>query len=237
MQNSVQIFQNNQFGEIRAIIQNNEPWFVAKDVCEMLDIDTTQTRRLTDKQKGLHTIQTPGGAQQMVIVNEAGLYKLIFTSRKPEAEKFTEWVTSDVLPTIRKHGIYATDNVIDQILNNPDFGIELLQTLKEERAKRLEAEHTNHILMHVNKTYTTTEIAKELGLKSANALNARLAEKRIQYKQNNTWVLYSNYANKGYVDIKQEVLDSGRVIYHRRWTQLGREFLVKLFTPAMKEVI
>lgn len=93
----------------------------------------------------------------------------------------------------------------------------------------------NNILMHVNKTYTATEIAKELGFKSAIALNNDLAKKRIQFKQNGTWVLYSDYANKGYVEIKQEVLDNGKVIYHRRWTQLGREFLLKLYNNKLVE--
>lgn len=97
----------------------------------------------------------------------------------------------------------------------------------EERAEK--AEKTVHILMHVNKNYTATELAKELGFKSANELNQKLHDLKIQFKQNDTWVLYSKYANLGYVDIKQEVLDSGRVIYHRRFTQLGREFLLKLF--------
>jgi phage antirepressor YoqD-like protein len=81
----------------------------------------------------------------------------------------------------------------------------------------------------VNKTYTSTEISKELGFKSANELNKKLHDLGIQYKQNETWILYSKYSNLAYVDIKQEVLDSGRVVYHRKWTQIGREFLVKLF--------
>jgi hypothetical protein len=133
------------------------------------------------------------------------------------------------LPAIRKHGIYATDKVIDDILNNPDFGIELLTKLKEERAARLVAEKKNAILMHVNKTYTMTEIAKELGLKSAIELNKLLAEKKIQYKVNETWVMYSQYSNLGYEEIKQEVLDNGKVIYHRKITQMGREFILNLF--------
>ena len=83
--------------------------------------------------------------------------------------------------------------------------------------------------MHVNKTYTVTEIAKELGLKSAIQLNKILAEKKIQYQVNGTWVMYSKYSDLGYEEIKQEVLDSGRVIYHRRITQLGREFILQLF--------
>lgn len=157
---------------------------------------------------------------------------MIFGSKLESAIKFKNWVTKEVLPCIRKNGIYATDNVIDNILNNPDFGIELLTKLKEERAARIESEKTNAILMHVNKTYTMTEIAKEIGLKSANELNKILAEKKIQYKSNGTWVMYSDYSDLGYESIKQETLDSGHVIYYRRITQLGRKFILGLFDLA-----
>ena len=178
---------------------------------------------------------TNGGTQNLLYVDEGNLYKTIFQSRKESAEKFSDWVTSDVLPSIRAHGIYATDNVIDQIMNNPDFGIQLLTKLKEERTARAEAEKKNAILMHVNKTYTATEIAKELGLKSATQLNKILEEKKIQYHVNETWVMYSKYSNLGYEEIKQEVLDSGKVIYHRRITQMGREFILKLFGGMQNE--
>lgn len=156
-------------------------------------------------------------------------YRLAMKARNEAAEKFQAKVADEIIPSIRKHGLYATDNVIDQILDNPDFGIELLTKLKEERAARVEAERKNAILMHVNKTYTMTEIAKELGMKSAIQLNKLLAEKKIQYQVNGTWVMYSRYSDLGYEEIKQEVLDSGRVIYHRRITQMGREFILKLF--------
>lgn len=215
--------------EVRTKVINEEVWFVAKDVCEVLEIDSSQTRRLNENQKGLHNIQTPGGSQQMTLINEAGLYKLIFTSRKPEAEKFTDWVSEDVLPSIRKHGAYLTDEVLEKTLNDPDYMIGLLTALKEEKQKRLQVEKTNHILMHVNKTYTATEIAKELGFPSAMKLNKDLQSKKIQFLQNGTWVFYSKYADKGFVEIKQDVLDNGKVIYHRRFTQLGREFLLKLY--------
>ena len=155
-------------------------------------------------------------------------YRLAMKARNEVAEKFQAKVADEIIPSIRKHGIYATDNVIDQILDNPDFGIELLTKLKEERAARVEAERKNAILMHVNKTYTMTEIAKELGVKSAIQLNKLLAEKKIQYQVNGTWVMYSRYSDLGYEEIKQEVLDSGKVIYHRRITQMGREFILKL---------
>lgn len=122
-----------------------------------------------------------------------------------------------------------TSQTINRIMNDPDFGIQLLQTLKEERQKRLEAEHMNKILTHHKKVYTTTEIAKEIGFKSAIALNNALYEEKIQFKSNGTWVLYSKYSDMGYINIKQEVLDSGKVIYHRKWTQEGRKFLIDLF--------
>lgn len=156
-------------------------------------------------------------------------YRLAMKAKNETAEKFQALVADEIIPSIRKNGIYATDNVIDEILNNPDFGIELLTKLKKERQARVEAERKNAILTHVNKTYTMTEITKELNLKSAIQLNKLLADRKIQYNVNGTWVLYSPYSSMGYEEIKQEILDSGKVIYHRRITQLGREFILQLF--------
>lgn len=222
-------FENNN---VRVIMKENEPWFVMKDVCEVLDIKNHSDAfsRLEDHEKGLGIADTVGGKQNVSVINESGLYALIFTSRKEQAKRFRTWVTSEVLPAIRKHGIYATDDILEKTLDNPDFMIELLTKLKEERKARKEAETTVAILSHVNKTYTSTELGKELGFKSAIALNKRLHELGIQYPQNGTWVLYSKYAELGYVQIKQEVLDTGKVVYHRRFTQRGREFIIKLLS-------
>lgn len=159
-------------------------------------------------------------------------YRLAMKAKNETAEKFQALVADEIIPSIRKNGIYATDNVIDEILNNPDFGIELLTKLKQERQARVEAERKNAILTHVNKTYTMTEIAKELNLKSAIQLNKLLADRKIQYNVNGTWVLYSPYSSMGYEEIKQEILDSGKVIYHRRITQLGRKFILQLFNEV-----
>lgn len=180
---------------------------------------------------GFHTCAENGipTCRHSDYIPENIFYRLAMKAKNETAEKFQAKVADEIIPSIRKHGIYATDNVIDQILDNPDFGIELLTKLKEERAARVEAERKNAILMHVNKTYTMTEIAKELGMKSAIQLNKLLAEKKIQYQVNGTWVMYSRYSDLGYEEIKQEVLDSGKVIYHRRITQMGREFILKLF--------
>lgn len=209
-----------------------EPLFLAKDVAEWIEYDTSSVNKMItnvdDDEKVRKNVPTLGGIQESWFLTENGLYEVLMQSRKPIAKQFKKEV-KEILKTIRKHGIYATDNVIDNILNNPDFGIGLLTKLKEERAARVEAERKNAILMHVNKTYTITEIAKELGLKSAMQLNRILAEKKIQYQVNGTWLMYSNYSDCGYEEIKQEVLDSGKVIYHRRITQMGREFILGLF--------
>ena len=230
---NLQVLTKDEFGTIRTVQLNNETYFVGKDVAEALGYKNTRdalVAHVAEEDKNTVAISDGNrGNPNQTVINESGLYALIFGSKLESAKRFKHWVTSEILPSIRKHGIYATDNVIDNILNNPDFGIELLTKLKEERAARLEAERKNAILTHVNKTYTMTEIAKELNMKSATELNKYLAEKKIQYKVNGTWVFYSDYSNLGYEDIKQEVLDSGKVIYHRKITQLGREFIIGLF--------
>lgn len=235
-QTKVTVFNNEEFGDVRTVVIDGEPWFVGKDVASALGyakpLNALYTHVEKDDSLKQGITDSLGRNQETILVNESGLYSLIFGSKLESAIKFKNWVTKEVLPCIRKNGIYATDNVIDNILNNPDFGIELLTKLKEERAARIEAEKTNAILMHVNKTYTMTEIAKEIGLKSANELNKILAEKKIQYKSNGTWVMYSDYSDLGYESIKQETLDSGRVIYYRRITQLGRKFILGLFDMA-----
>lgn len=168
-------------------------------------------------------------------IPENVFYRLAMKAKNETAEKFQAIVADEIIPSVRKHGAYVTDDVIDRILNDPDFGIQLLTTLKEERAARVEAERKNAILTHVNKTYTMTEIAKECNMKSAQELNLLLNEKGIQYKVNDTWVMYSDYSNLGYEEIKQEVLDNGKVIYHRRITQLGRAFILDLLGGGRHE--
>ena len=236
--NEVKLFKNEEFGQVRMVLVEDEPYFVGKDVAEALgyaDPSSAVSKNVDAEDKTTLLLEQDGSnyKSKTTVISESGLYALIFGSKLESAKKFKHWVTSEILPSIRKHGIYATDNVIDNILNNPDFGIELLTKLKEERVARVEAEKKNAILTHVNKTCTMTEIAKELNLKSATELNRILADKHIQYKVNNTWVFYSDYSNLGYEEIKQEVLDNGHVIYHRKITQMGRAFILGLFKEAV----
>lgn len=204
------------------------PLFLAKDVAEWIGL-TNVSDMISRVDNDEVTKLNLGGLQgECNFLTEDGVYEVLMQSRKPIAKEFKKEVKK-ILKDIRKHGIYATDNVIDQIINNPEFGIKLLTSLKEERQARIEAERKNAILMHTNKTYTATEIAKELGFKSAIALNKDLCKKKIQYKVNKTYVLYSKYAQMGLVSIKQQIMDNGREVYNRHFTQEGRDFLLKLY--------
>lgn len=229
IQNGIEVFENPIFGQIRMVMVDDEPWFVAKDISDKLGYAQTSNMMKRIDDEDFKSSVLDGMNMKSLLINESGLYSAIIGSKLPSAKQFKHWVTSEVLPSIRKHGAYATNDTIDKIISNPDYGIMLLQNLKEEREKREEAERRNAILSHVNKTYTMTEIAKELGLRSANELNKWLSDMHIQYKVNGTWVMYSDYSDKGYEDIKQEVLDSGRVVYHRKITQIGREFIINIF--------
>ena len=133
----MQIFEKAEFGKVRVVERDGQPWFVAKDVCECLELtDVSKTiSLLDDDEKGTNSIRTPGGEQQMLVISEPGLYSLILRSRKPEAKAFKRWVTHDVIPSIRKRGLYATPQTVEAMLADPDTAIKLLTSLKEERAK------------------------------------------------------------------------------------------------------
>ena len=143
--NKLKIFKNEDFGEVRTSIINNEPYFNLADVCRFLEINNQRMAKTRLSEKGVSTtdILTNGGVQQANFINESNLYKLIFQSRKPEAEIFADWVTSEVLPTIRKHGAYMTETVIERTLTDPDYLIQLATTLKEEKQRRILAEAEN----------------------------------------------------------------------------------------------
>jgi prophage antirepressor-like protein len=247
--NELQIFKNNRFGEVRvATTENNEPLFCLADVCKILDIQTGATKNRLNE-KGISLINTPtsSGNQNMIFVDEPNFYKAVFQSRKPEAEAFTEWVTSEVLPSIRKHGAYMNASVIEKALTDPDTIIQLATNLKEERRQReilqQKSELQNRVIeqnapkveyfeevLQSESTYTTTQVAKELGM-GAPTLNRKLNERRVQYKQNGTWVLYEKYQNKGYTKTKTHTYnDNGvqKTAMQTVWTEKGRLFIHSL---------
>lgn len=143
MKGEITFFSNQEFGVIRAVEIDGEPWFVGKDVAERLGYtDTAQAVRkhIDDEDKGVVDLTTPGGIQRTTIINESGLYSLVLSSKLPRAKAFKRWVTSEVIPSIRKHGAYMTLETAEQMLNNPDFMIRLLQELKSEQEQRRELE-------------------------------------------------------------------------------------------------
>lgn len=133
-----------QGSELRTVVLDNEPWFVAKDVCDILNHSNSRVAisRLDEDEKGVSKVYTPGGYQNMSVVNEFGLYSLVLTSNLPEAKQFKRWITHEVIPAIRKHGAYMTSETIEKVLTDPDTLIKLATTLKEEKQKRLLAEQT-----------------------------------------------------------------------------------------------
>ena len=139
--NQLQVFNNTEFGQVRTMVIDGSPWFVAKDVCECLDINNSRQAlaRLDSDEKNTVILNdgTPGNPEKG-IVNEYGLYSLVLSSRKPSAKAFKRWITHEVIPTIRKHGAYMTGETLEQALTSPDFLIRLATELKtEQEARRL----------------------------------------------------------------------------------------------------
>ena len=138
----IQIFNYNSV-EVRTIQNDGEPWFVLRDVCNVLGLGTparVAERLDPDEVSQTHITDSMGRQQETTIINEAGLYNVILRSDKPEAKPFRKWVTSEVLPTIRRHGLYATPDTVEKMLADPDTTIKLLETIKQERAARMALE-------------------------------------------------------------------------------------------------
>lgn len=244
--NELQIFNNEKYGEVRTAIINNEPYFMLADVCRVLEIKNSWDAKNRLNKHGVDTtkvIDNLGRTQQATFINESNLYKLAFTSRKKEAEEFTEWVTSEVLPSIRKHGGYLTPAKIEEVLSNPDTIIKLATELKKLRTEnQMQAQQIAEfkpikeyvdLILQSDGTVTTTQIAADYGL-SAKKLNKILNEEKIQHKINDQWILYSNMMNKGYT--KSETMDITRsdgrveVKMYTRWTQKGRLKIHEILT-------
>lgn len=145
MSSELKVFENPDFGQVRTVTRDGEPWFVAADVCKALDVGNSRQAltRLDEDEKGVISTDTLGGRQEMSIINEPGLYSLVLGSRKPEAKAFKRWITHEVIPSIRKHGGYLTPEKVEDILSSPDTIIQLATQLKQEREKTLKLEASN----------------------------------------------------------------------------------------------
>lgn len=243
--NQSQLFNFNG-QQVRALVINDQPYFVGKDVAEILGYgDTNQAIRkhVDDEDKLTRQFNGSGQSRTMTVINESGLYDLIFDasrqSRNPDiqkrAKKFRHWVTSEVLPSIRKHGAYMTDEKIEEVLLNPDTIIKLATELKTERERRSIAEQRVNELMPKASYYdlvlsnkslvTITQIAKDYGM-SGQAMNHKLHDLGVIYKQGDTWLLYSKYQRTGWTH--SETIMVTKAVMHTKWTQKGRLGLYEL---------
>lgn len=237
---------------VRKIEVDGEPLFVGKDVAEILGYTRPSEAiksHVDEDDKLIRQVTVSGQKRNMVIINESGLYSLIFDAAKQsknesirkKAKRFKRWVTEDVLPTIRKHGIYATDNVIEQTLRDPDYIINVLTEYKKEKEHNLllqqqvgelkpKADYYDQILKS-KKLITVNAIAKDYGM-SAQALNKILHDLKVQFKQSGQWLLYAKYHDKGYTSsephkyTKKDGTEDFKL--HTKWTQKGRIFLYNL---------
>lgn len=260
--NDLQIFENKEFGSVRTLEVDGEVWFVGKDIAEALGYSNASKAVMNhvdeeDKQFTMVDIASspngnvPIGQSKTAIINESGLYSLVLSSKLPSAKKFKRWVTHEVIPSIRKHGMYAKDELLD----NPDMFISVLQELKAEREekKRIEAEKkalevetvemsrtitemqpkVNYVdtILQSKATVCTTQIAQDYGM-TATAFNKTLRDLGVQHKVAGQWILYRQYLDQGYV--QSETVKITRrdgtpdTVMNTKWTQKGRLFLYEL---------
>ncbi len=235
--NEIMLFEHDEFGKVRTLVIDGEPWFVAKDITDILKYSNSRKAvidHVDDEDKGVTKCYTLGGMQDLTVINESGLYCLVLSSKMPEAKKFRRWVSTEVLPSLRKHGAYFTPEALYQSLCKPENLIEILYALAGEQKRNTELSVENAYLSVKAKYYDEilnsknnvpiTQIAKDYGM-SAIAFNKMLHEYGIQYPIRNSWVLYAEYANLGYTQSKTYKYAEDKAAMHTCWTQSGRLFL------------
>lgn len=239
----IQAFNFND-SEVRTILIEGTPYFIGKDITEILGYSNASKAlidHVDDEDKLNNETLSSVGQRGAWLVNESGLYSLILKSKLPTAKKFKRWVTSEVLPTIRKHGTYMTDERIEEALLDPDTIIKIATQLKEEKTGRLIAEQQVKELQPkvayydqvlANKSLVTvTQISKDYGL-SGQALNALLHKLGVQYKQGKTWLLYAKHQAKGWTQSETIMVDktdgTQKAVLNTKWTQKGRLGLYEL---------
>lgn len=247
--NELQIFENADFGSVRTLMINDAPYFVGKDVADILGY-TNPRKAISDHvdegDKGVTKCDTLGGIQDLTVINESGLYSLILSSKMPNAKKFKHWVTAEVLPSIRKTGGYIVgqEQLTDAELMAKALmvaqktiearteevkSLKMLNAVQQQQIAELNPKATYYdLVLQCPDLISVTEIAKDYG-KSAKWLNKILSENKVQYKQRGVWLLYQKYAEKGYTSTKKEPFIDAKGIQHTKphtyWTQKGRLFL------------
>lgn len=239
----LQIFNFNN-KEIRTLAIEGEPYFVGKDVADILGYQNGSrdiNRHVDEEDRHKEMIFDGNQYKETITINESGPYSLILSSKLPKAKEFKRWVTSEVLPTIRKHGAYMTPAKIEEVLTDPDTIIQLATQLKQEREGRLiaeqrigeltpKADYCDRVLADKS-LVTITQIAKDYGM-SGRALNATLHDFGVIYKQGETWFLYAKYQKTGWTHSETIMVDkkdgTQKAVLNTKWTQKGRLGLYEL---------
>lgn len=237
IENKIIPFKHEEFGEIRTLNIDGEPWFVGIDVAKNLGYQngSRDINRHVDEDDKIKKMVFDGiQNKETIIINESGLFSLILSSKLPSARKFKHWVTAEVLPSLRKHGAYFTAETLHKTMSDPRELAKLLTTLADEQDKRRKLEEENAFLsvkaryydriLNSKNSVPVTQIAKDYGM-SAIAFNKMLHDYGIQYSVRNSWVLYAEYSGKNYTQSKTYQIGEDKAVIHTCWTQKGRLFL------------
>ncbi len=235
MENQLQMFQSEEFGKLEVLMIEGKPYFPATVCAEILGYATPR-HAITRHCKGgmKRAVLTNGGEQEVTFIPEGDLYRLIIRSKLPSAERFEKFVFDEVLPSIRKHGAYVTDETLEKILESPFFASRLFNEISEERAKNTALmEHIEtlapkarlfDLILQSTNSIPVSLIAKDYGM-SAVTFNRLLCEMHIQYKMGETWLLHQPYADKGYTKSRTYYANENTAVVHTYWTMRGRLFI------------
>jgi prophage antirepressor-like protein len=235
--NEIMLFKHEEFGEVRTLMIDEEPWFVGIDIANNLGYQNGSRdigRHVDEDDRKKDMIFDGNQKKETIIINESGLYSLVLSSKLPKAKEFKHWVTSKILPSLRKHGAYFTPQALYESLCKPENLIEILRALADEQKRNRDLSVKNAYLSVKAKYYDeilnsknnvpVTQIAKDYGM-SAIAFNKMLHEYGIQYPIRKSWVLYAEYANMGYTQSKTYKYAEDKAVMHTCWTMKGRLFL------------
>ena len=233
----MQVFENTEFGKVRVVEIDGQPWFIGKDVADILGYTNSRKALITHvdtEDKLAYRFVTSGQNRSMTAINESGLYSLILSSKLPQAKAFKRWITSEVLPAIRKHGAYITEETLEKMLGSNEFAKSLLDALAEEYVRNSvllgkveelapKAVYCDTVLQ-CRDAIPVSLIAKDYGM-SAITFNKLLHQLGIQYRAAGTWLLYQKYTGWGYTQTRTYRVDEKVSAIHTCWTQKGRLFL------------
>ena len=240
MENKLMIFENEAFGKVRTLNLNGEPWFVAADVCKALELGNPSmtVERLDDDEKGISTIDTLGGKQRMAIINEPGLYSLVITSRKPEAKAFKRWIIHEVIPAIRKHGVYITDEKLKLFAEHPELLDALMKSLYAAHAENLRHRAERQTLLpkadyydafiHPESCTNIRATAKELKVPEK-MFTAFLIRKRYLYRApSGSLMPYAKAADDGLFFVKDYIAVNGHQGVYTLVTPKGKALFLSM---------